>query len=111
MIRRRVALLLPLLALGGCATFDDLWSSIGKGRAQPLVPLDERPVEAPLDPNRFALLTADQSIIGEPQVVFASTADTLSDFAREYGLGYDEIIAANPGVDPMCARSAVSVSE
>mgnify|MGYP001557282536 CR=1 FL=1 len=100
MIQRRVALLLPLLALGGCATFDDLWSSIGKGRAQPAVPLDERPVEAPLDPNRFALLAVDQSVVGEPQVVFASAADTLSDFAREYGLGYDEIIAANPGVDP-----------
>ena len=24
----------------------------------------------------------------------------LTDFARDYGLGYDEIVAANPGVDP-----------
>jgi L,D-transpeptidase ErfK/SrfK len=32
--------------------------------------------------------------------VFARKEDTLSDFARAYGLGYDEIIAANPGVDP-----------
>ena len=100
MIRWRVALLLPLLVLGGCATFDDLWSSIGKDRAPPAVPLDERPVEAPLNPNLFEILTVDQSVIGEPQVVFASAADTLSDFAREYGLGYDEIIAANPDVDP-----------
>jgi len=35
-----------------------------------------------------------------PQVVFTSLADTLSDLARAYGLGYDELVAANPGVDP-----------
>ena len=42
----------------------------------------------------------DQSVVGEPQVVFARDEDTLSDLARTYGLGYDEIIAANPDVDP-----------
>ncbi len=46
------------------------------------------------------LETPEQSVVGEPQVVFARGEDTLSDLAREYGLGYDEIIAANPGVDP-----------
>ena len=50
--------------------------------------------------NEFVLTTPSQSIIGEPQVVFAAKEDTLSDLARAYGLGYDEIIAANPGVDP-----------
>ena len=39
-------------------------------------------------------------MIGEPQVVFARDEDTFSDLAREYGLGYDEIVAANPGIDP-----------
>ena len=92
MIVRRAALLLPLLALGGCASLDDLWS--------PAVPLDERPVEEPLDPNTFLIETPDQGVIGEPQVVFATGSDTLSDLARAYGLGYDEIVAANPGVDP-----------
>ena len=46
------------------------------------------------------LETPEQSVVGAPQVVFARDEDTLSDLAREYGLGYDEIIAANPGVDP-----------
>jgi L,D-transpeptidase ErfK/SrfK len=64
------------------------------------VPLDERPLQDALDPNQFDLLTADQTVIGEPQVVFARDADTLSDLAREYGLGYDDIIVANPDVDP-----------
>ena len=97
---RRAILLLPLLVLGGCATLDDLWSSLGKGGAAGPVPLDERPVQDPLNPNVFSLESADQSVIGEPQIVFARDEDTLSDLARTYGLGYDEIIAANPDVDP-----------
>ena len=99
MIFRRVLLLLPLLVLGGCSTLDDLWSSLGKSGAADAVPLEDRPVQEPIDPNSFFLETADQAVVGEPQVVFARDEDTLSDLAREYGLGYDEIIAANPGVD------------
>ena len=100
MIRKRALLLLPLLALGGCATLDDLWSSMGKDKEADAVPIDERPLQDPLDPNNFVIESAGQTIIGEPQVVFARDEDTLSDFARTYGLGYDEIIAANPNVDP-----------
>jgi len=32
--------------------------------------------------------------------VFTQDTDTFSDLAREYGLGYDELVAANPGIDP-----------
>lgn len=94
---RRLSLLLPLLALGGCATLDNIF---GTKAAAPEVPLDERPVEEPIDPNRFTLTSADQTVVGEPQVVFTTETDTLSDLARAYGLGYDEIIAANPGINP-----------
>ena len=89
-MRRSVALLplLALLALGGCAIVN-----------KP-VDLEARPVEDPLHANEFVLQSVEQSVIGEPQAVFARHEDTLSDFAREYGLGYDEIVAANPGVDP-----------
>ena len=96
---RRAAALLPLLGLAGCSSLGDLWSSSGEGE-----PADqsfaERAVEEPLDPNTFLIETAGQGVIGEPQVVFAADSDTLSDLAREYGLGYDEIVAANPEVDP-----------
>jgi len=91
---------LPLLALGGCASFDDFLSSMGGKRAPDHVPFDERPVQQPLDPNNFVLESPGQTVIGEPQVVFATDNDTLSDLARAYGLGYDEIILANPDVDP-----------
>ena len=100
MIARRALCLLPLLALGGCATLDDLWSSVNKGGDAEALPFDQRPVQDPLDPNTFVIESAGQTVVGEPQVVFARDEDTLSDLARTYGLGYDEIIAANPGVDP-----------
>ena len=64
------------------------------------MPLDERPAQEPLPANEFLLTSPDQSVIGEPQVVFTRDADTFSDLAREYGLGYDELVAANPGIDP-----------
>ena len=109
MIARRALLLLPLLALGGCATLDDLWSSLGKDGSADAVPLDERPVQDPLNPNVFSLESPEQSVIGEPQVVFAREEDTLSDLARTYGLGYDEIIAANPDVDPWLPGAGTAV--
>jgi len=70
-----------------------------KGSPAP-IPLEERPVQPPLAPNDFALNSPTQSVVGEPQVVFARADDTFSDLAREYGLGYDEIVAANPGINP-----------
>ena len=100
MIAKRALFLPPLLALGGCATLDDFLSSLGGKAAANRVAFDERPVEEPLDPNSFLMESSDQGVIGEPQVAFATESDTLSDLARAYGLGYDEIIAANPGVDP-----------
>jgi L,D-transpeptidase ErfK/SrfK len=100
LIAQRALLLAALLGLGGCATLDDLWSSTGKDAAADGVPLEDRPVVEPLDPNEFTLDAAGQTVVGEPEIVFATEADTLSDLARTYGLGYDEIIVANPGVDP-----------
>lgn len=100
MTAKRALLLIAPLVLGGCATLDDLWSLTGKNDTADVVPLVDRPVEEPHDPNIFNLDSAGQSVVGEPEVVFATEMDTLSDLARTYGLGYDEIIAANPGVDP-----------
>ena len=97
MTARRAPLLILLLALGGCETLDGLFAtSAGGGPA----PLTERPLQDPIDPNVFPLEEPGQTVVGQPQVVFARHEDTLSDLARTYGLGYDEIIAANPGVDP-----------
>lgn len=42
----------------------------------------------------------DDDVVGELQVVRASKDDTLSDIARRFNLGYEELVRANPGVDP-----------
>jgi L,D-transpeptidase ErfK/SrfK len=39
-------------------------------------------------------------IVGEPGAVVTRKEDTLLDIARRHGLGYNEITAANPQVDP-----------
>ena len=64
------------------------------------MPLSQRPVEEPIAANHFVLESTEQSVVGVPQVVFTRRSDTLSDLARAYGLGYDELIEANPDVDP-----------
>lgn len=95
------ASVLLLVSLTGCATFEGFLNSFGNDHTEPnAVPLEQRPVEEPLDPNRFVLESPQQNSIGAPQVVFTSASDTLSDFAREYGLGYDELLEANPAVNP-----------
>ena len=99
-VARRTLLLVPVLLLAGCTTLEDLFGSRGEGRPFQTVPLAERPVEDPILPNHFVLESQEQSVIGRPQIVYTREQDTLSDLARTYGLGYDELIAANPAVDP-----------
>jgi L,D-transpeptidase ErfK/SrfK len=44
-------------------------------------------------------LTAGQDMIGQAGQTTAESEDTLPDIARRYHLGFDEIGAANPGID------------
>ena len=90
---------MPLLALGGCASLQDFFGTAPRNRPPP-VSLEERPLEEPIAGNHFVLESPEQSVVGVPQVVFTENEDTLSDLARAYGLGYDEIVAANPDIDP-----------
>ncbi len=46
------------------------------------------------------LPTNGDSVIGSVTTAVAEHEDTLLDIGRRYGVGYEEIIAANPGVDP-----------
>jgi L,D-transpeptidase ErfK/SrfK len=54
---------------------------------------------APISSNRFELRDG-QDVVGEIQVVRVTYDDTFVDIARTYGLGFDELVAANPGIDP-----------
>lgn len=47
----------------------------------------------------FELPEDGSSVVGSDTTITARYSDTLLDIARHYGLGYEEIIRANPGVD------------
>ena len=82
------AILCASIYLSGCSSFSD-WRSSWTRSAPPSVPSD-----------RFLLPPAGTDVIGIVQIASARQQDTLSDIARRYDLGYEEIVAANPGVDP-----------
>ena len=54
---------------------------------------------APVASERFELDSA-QDVVGVVQVVAATQDDTLTDIARRFNVGYEEIVRANPKVDP-----------
>jgi L,D-transpeptidase ErfK/SrfK len=45
-------------------------------------------------------MATQQSVIGASQIHVIEKGDTFLDLARSYDLGYNELVAANPGVDP-----------
>jgi L,D-transpeptidase ErfK/SrfK len=99
MTRTLLKVLIPAVLLSGCATFEDFYHA-ARDRTPPLAPLEERPRLDPISRNYFVLESPEQTVVGEPQIVFTTADDTFSALAREYGLGYDELVAANPGIDP-----------
>ncbi len=54
----------------------------------------------PAAAEEFALPADGSDAIGETITTRTEAKDTLLDVARRYGLGYEEITNANPGVDP-----------
>jgi L,D-transpeptidase ErfK/SrfK len=50
--------------------------------------------------DEFPLPPPESDVIGEMVTTAADAQDTLLDLARRYGLGYEEITNANPGIDP-----------
>jgi L,D-transpeptidase ErfK/SrfK len=101
--------LVAAMLLSGCATFQDFLGTPQENRGPILPPLAEREELEPISRNYFVLETDSQSVVGEPQIVYTRDTDTFSGLAREYGLGYDELVAANPDVDPWLPGDNVPV--
>jgi L,D-transpeptidase ErfK/SrfK len=57
------------------------------------------PLPMPAATHRFEI-TPDDDVVGHVQVTVVGEKDTLSDVARRFNVGYEEIVRANPGVDP-----------
>lgn len=57
----------------------------------------------------YNLPPAETDVIGKVDYVYAKYEDTLADIARQWGLGYEEIVRANPDVDPWLPGAGVKV--
>jgi L,D-transpeptidase ErfK/SrfK len=87
---------LLLLSIAGCSIFGP------RHQAPPAPPPPPPPPPAeplPVATQRFEL-APNQDVVGEVQVVKATKEDTLTDIARRFNVGYEEITRANPKLDP-----------
>ena len=97
---RPIAILLFALFTTACVPFESLWRK-SPGPDWPETPTHAVRVEAPLAAatHRF-VVEPGSDVVGQLQVTVARQEDTLPDIARRFNIGYEEIVRANPGVDP-----------
>lgn len=50
--------------------------------------------------HEFSFDPVREDVVGTLRIITVNKEDTLSDIARRFNLGYEEIVSANPGVDP-----------
>jgi L,D-transpeptidase ErfK/SrfK len=94
-IRAALAAAVWSVLLSGCTLFRPASHEAPPPPAPPPAPA----IPAPVQTERFEL-SPDQDIVGQVQVTTATKEDTLTDIARRFNVGYEEIVRANPGVDP-----------
>jgi len=96
----RVALIVLLAAAGtACVPFGSLWKKAP--HAPPPAPKPAPPPEAPLaEAADHFVVEPGSDVVGKVQVTISRHEDTLPDIARRFNVGYEEIVRANPGVDP-----------
>ena len=78
---------------------------------QSTLPIAAAPVVLPIPiaSHEFTLNSAQDDVVGSIQRIAAREDDTLSDIARRFNLGYEEIVNANPGVDPWLPKAGTSI--
>jgi len=86
------------LALAACSLFGQRWHQPAAPAPSPPPPAPA-PLPVPVANERFELAPG-QDVVGAVQVVTASKEDTLTDIARRFNVGYEEVLRANPKVDP-----------
>lgn len=90
---RPVSTALAVACLAGCS----LLSERAKEPPPPPPPPPAEPLPVPT--HRFEV-TEQEDVVGVLQLTVVGKDDTLSDIARRFNVGYEEIVRANPGVDP-----------
>ncbi len=92
----RLAVCAGGLALGACSLF----------RPTPVAPppVVQAPPPAPVLPKPVAThrseVAPNNDIVGYVQKTTIGKEDTLPDIARRFDVGYEEMVTANPGIDP-----------
>jgi L,D-transpeptidase ErfK/SrfK len=84
------------LAIGGCALFRPVPPPPPAARA---LPPPEPQLAHPIATHR-AEIDSGSDIVGYVQQTIVGKEDTLPDIARRFDVGYEEMLTANPGVDP-----------
>ncbi len=93
---RAAAGLLACLALTACSIFARHHEAPPPPPAAPPPPPAE---PLPVANQRFELAPG-QDLVGTVQMVKAGKDDTLSDIGRRFNVGYEEMVRANPKIDP-----------
>jgi L,D-transpeptidase ErfK/SrfK len=93
----------PLLCvLAACSLVRAPWTR--QAPPAPGAPVVEAPpapvLPLPVATHEFPLDVDNEDLFGVVQITTASKDDTLPDIARRFNVGYEEIVRANPGVDP-----------
>lgn len=97
---RHLSALAALSLLAAC-------SAVAPRESEPTVAVPPLPgVDEPysLSTHRFELADPASDMIGELRVTRASEEDTFVDLGRRFNVGYEELVRANPGVDPWLPR-------
>ncbi len=80
-----------------CSLLHEPWAKHQAPAPPPPPPPPAEPL--PTATQRFEL-APDQDVVGVVQLTTTSKEDTLTDIARRFNVGYEEILRANPHVDP-----------
>ncbi len=67
-------------------------------------------VALPVFAATYPLPPATDSVIGEIQYVETRYEDTLLEIGRRFGIGYEEMVTANPGIDPWVPGAGTRVT-
>ena len=97
---RALSMLCLLTALSACTLVNTPWKQQPVAAPVPVaLPLPPPALPEPVATHRFEV-SSDSDLVGVLQSTEIGKEDTLPDIARRFNVGYEEIVRANPGVDP-----------
>src|SRR5262245_17082792 len=96
-LRALVAVAFLATLVSGCSLFNA--PGWGSKRADKKAAVEVPTIPEPVATHSF-VIEPTTDIVGVVQKTRATKEDTLTDIARRFNVGYEEIVRANPGVDP-----------